>query len=165
MKTPEQRLQRLEDVEAIKALKAEYCAYCDDHYNPDGIASLFVPQGVWDGGFMGRFEGVDAIREHFSGVSSIMGFAIHYVTNPLITITDDDPDAATGQWYLWQPCTQTTRRETALWLAARYQETYAKTDLGWRFVEMIIYPRMFAPYDKGWAEVPFLTGGPREAGN
>ena len=65
------------------------------------------------GGFMGRFEGVEAIREHFSGVSSIMEFAIHHVTNPLITITDDDPDAATGLWYLWQPCTQTTRRETA----------------------------------------------------
>jgi len=27
---------------------------------------------------------------------------------------------------------------------------------------MIIHPRMFAPYDKGWAEVPFLAGGPRD---
>ncbi|HIC33375.1 MAG TPA: hypothetical protein EYO78_01125, partial [Gammaproteobacteria bacterium] len=75
MKTLEQRLQRLEDVEAIKVLKAEYCAYCDDHYDPDGIASLFVEHGVWDGGFMGRFEGTEAIRDHFAGVSSIMGFA------------------------------------------------------------------------------------------
>ena len=49
---------------------------------------------------MGRFEGAEAIRDHFAGVSSIMGFAIHHVTNPLITIADDDPDAAKGQWYL-----------------------------------------------------------------
>ena len=27
---------------------------------------------------------------------------------------------------------------------------------------MIIHPRMFAPYDKGWVEVPFLAGGPRD---
>ena len=162
MKTLEQRLQRLEDVEAIKVLKAEYCAYCDDHYDPDGIASLFVEHGVWDGGFMGRFEGTKAIRDHFAGVSSIMGFAIHHVTNPLINIAEDNPDAANGQWYLWQPCTQTTRKNTGIWLAARYQETYARTGVGWRFVEMIIHPRMFAPYDKGWAEVPFLAGGPRD---
>ena len=52
MTSLEERVQRLEDVEAIKVLKAEYCAYCDDHYDPDGIASLFVEHGVWDGGFM-----------------------------------------------------------------------------------------------------------------
>ena len=112
MTTLEERVQRLEDIEAIKVLKAEYCAYCDDHYDPDGIASLFVEHGVWDGGFMGRFEGNEAIREHFAGVSSIMGFAIHHVTNPLITIVENDPDAANGQWYLWQPCTQTPRKNT-----------------------------------------------------
>ena len=45
-----QRLQVLEDIEAIKRLKARYCAFCDDGYNPDGIAGLFVEDGVWDGG-------------------------------------------------------------------------------------------------------------------
>ena len=162
MTTLDARIERLENIEAIKTLKAEYCAYCDDHYNPDGLASLFVSKGVWDGGFMGRFEGVEAIREHFAGVGSVMGFAIHHVMNPIINLKTDHPETASGQWYLWQPCTQTTKRSTALWLAARYEETYRKTEDGWRFVDMIIHPRMFAPYDKGWAEVPFIAGGPRD---
>ena len=160
MTSLEERVQRLEDVEAIKVLKAEYCAYCDDHYDRDGIASLFVEHGVWDGGFIGRFEGNEAIRDHFVGGSSIMVFAIHHVTNPLITIGENDPDAANGQWYLWQPCTQTTRSNRALWLAANYKDTYTKTKHGWQFVNMIITPKMFSPYESGWAEVPFIGGQP-----
>ena len=157
--TLEERIQRLEDIEAIKGLKARYCAYCDHDYDADGIASLFVREGTWDGGFMGVFEGREAIRSHFARTSSIMGFAIHHVTNPLIDVAGDH---ATGQWYLWQPCTQTIKRDKALWLAARYHETYLRTDEGWRFVEMIVSPRMFAPYEQGWAEVPFMAGGPRD---
>jgi ketosteroid isomerase-like protein len=158
MPSLEQRIQTLEDVEAIKRLKAQYCAFCDDAYDPDGITSLFTEDGVWDGGFMGRFEGRAAIREHFAGTSAIMGFAIHHVTNPLIDVSGD---TATAQWYLWQPCTQTTRRTRAIWLAARYDDTCVRTENGWRFEAMIINPRMFAPYEEGWAEVPFLAGGPR----
>ena len=51
-------VQRLEDESAIKVLKGRYCEYCDNAYDPDGIASLFVEAGIWDGGFMGRFEGL-----------------------------------------------------------------------------------------------------------
>ena len=50
------RLQ-LEGIEAIKILKARYGYYCDDSYDPDGISSLFVEDGVWDGGQFGRYEG------------------------------------------------------------------------------------------------------------
>ena len=163
MKTLNHRIRRLEEIEAIKRLKAEYCAYCDDAYNPDGIASLFVPQGVWDGGFMGRFEGADAIREHFAGVSRIMEFAIHHVMNPIISLDSQNLNAASGRWYLWQPCTETTRGTTALWLAARYEETYRKTGEEWRFVTMTVNPRLFAPYEQGFAEIPFLAGGPKDA--
>ena len=158
MRSIEERLQKLEDEAAIKVLKAHYCEHCDNQYDPDGIASLFIEQGVWDGGFMGRFEGREAIREHFKGVSSVMGFAIHHVTNPIIEV---DGDTATGQWYLWQPCTQ-TKRETGIWLAARYLETYVRSTDGWRFDQMIIHPRMFAPYEGGWAETTFIQGGPRD---
>lgn len=37
---------QLEDIEAIKTLKARYGYYCDDNYDPDGISSLFVENGV-----------------------------------------------------------------------------------------------------------------------
>ena len=164
MLTIEQRLQRLEDESAIKALKAKYCEHCDNSYDPDGIAGLFTQGGVWDGGFMGRFEGREKIRAHFAGTSAMMGFAIHHVTNPIIEV---DEDRASGQWYLWQPCTQTgaqTRKNRAIWLAARYRETYVRADGGWLFDQMIIDPKMFAPYEGGWAETTFVAGGPREDG-
>ena len=158
MTSIEQRLQRLEDESEIKQLKAKYCEFCDNSYDPEGIASLFIQSGVWDGGFMGRFEGREAIRTHFQRTSSVMGFAIHHVTNPIITI---QADTAQGQWYLWQPCTQ-SKSNQAIWLAARYRETYVRTSDGWRFDQMIIDPKMFAPYEGGWAETPFIAGGPRD---
>ena len=160
MKTLEERIQTLEDIEAIKVLKSRYCAYCDSAYNSKGIASLFVDDGIWDGGFMGRFEGAKAIRAHFESVSSVMGFAIHHLTNPIIEISPEDNNRALGSWYLWQPCTQTTRSNRALWLAANYKDTYTKTKHGWQFVNMIITPKMFSPYESGWAEVPFIGGQP-----
>ena len=158
MPTLEQRIQRLEDESAIEVLKARYCEHCDNAYDPDGIASLFTADGVWDGGFMGRFEGRESIRTHFAGTAAVMGFAIHHVTNPIIEI---DGDAASGQWYLWQPCTQ-TRQQRGIWLAARYRETYVRAGDGWLFDEMIIHPKMFAPYEGGWAETTFVAGGPRD---
>ena len=160
MKTLEERIQTLEDIEAIKVLKSRYCAYCDSAYNAKGIASLFVDDGIWDGGFMGRFEGAQAIRAHFESVSSVMGFAIHHLTNPIIEISPEDNNRASGSWYLWQPCTQTTRSNRALWLAANYKDTYTKTNHGWQFVNMIITPKMFSPYESGWAEVPFIGEQP-----
>lgn len=158
MSSIEERVQRLEDEAAIKVLKARYCQFCDDDYDAEGIASLFVEGGVWDGGFMGRFEGREAIHAHFDRTSSVMVFAIHHVTNPIIEV---EGDSAKGQWYLWQPCTQ-SRQQQAIWLAARYRETYARTPEGWRFDQMIIHPRMFAPYADGWAETQFVVGGPRD---
>ncbi len=45
------------DIEQIKQLKHRYCAYCDEQYDPDGIASLFTEDGVWDGGPFRLAEG------------------------------------------------------------------------------------------------------------
>ena len=56
--TLEQRVDRLESIDAIKRLKALYCMYCDAKYDAEGICSLFVEDGVWDGGSsFGRYEG------------------------------------------------------------------------------------------------------------
>src|SRR5262245_54135314 len=46
----EQRLTRIEDIEAIKQLKARYCAIADEDHNPDKITTLFVEDGIWEGG-------------------------------------------------------------------------------------------------------------------
>ena len=75
----EHRIQVLEDIEAIKKLKTRYCAYCDDNYDADGLASLFTPDAIWDGGeVLGRCEGREAIRTLFQGSSQRLSFAIHH---------------------------------------------------------------------------------------
>ena len=85
----EERLLRLEDIEAIKALKHQYCLYCDNDYDPEGLASLFTEDGVWDGGLFGVASGRDGIRKFFGETTKVVKFAIHHVTNPMIEVNGD----------------------------------------------------------------------------
>ena len=55
--TLEQQVARLTDIEDIKQMKSQYCYYADHGYDPDGMASLFVEDAIWDGGDFGRYEG------------------------------------------------------------------------------------------------------------
>ena len=59
--TIEERLARLEAVKDIKALKARYCALCDANYEPERLATLFLPDAVWESELSGRYEGREAI--------------------------------------------------------------------------------------------------------
>lgn len=151
----EERLQRLEDIEAIKQLKARYCDRCDAGYDADGIAELFVEVGVWDGGnTFGRREGREAIRSHFQKASARVSIARHQVMNPMITV---DGDTATGQWLLFQPCTD-AGVDGAVWLAATYHDRYVREGDQWLFSESVIDVAFFTPFDKGWAIEQFLPG-------
>ena len=149
------RVQRLEDIEEIRQLKARYCAYCDAGYDADGIASLYTEDAVWDSGrTFGRAEGREGIRAHFQGASARLSIARHQVMNPIIEV---DGDEATGEWLLFQPCTD-TRDDSAAWLAAGYRDRYRRVDGRWLIAATVIDVAFFAPYDKGWAEQRFLTG-------
>jgi hypothetical protein len=85
--TLEERVDRLESIDAIKRLKAVYCMYCDAKYDAEGICSLFIEDGVWDGGpSFGRYEGHKQIRRFFERISGDILFAAHLVLNPIITV-------------------------------------------------------------------------------
>lgn len=147
----ERRLQVMEDIEAIKKLKTKYCAACDNQYDADAIAALFTEDAVWDGGNFGTFEGREAIRTFFQGASKIFPFALHQVMNPLIEV---DGDTATGQWYLFQPCTLGEQNQ-AMWLAAKYQEQYVRSSGEWQFKNLKVNAEFFTPYEEGWAKKQF----------
>jgi hypothetical protein len=85
----ERRVRALEDIEVIKQLKYRYADACDRGYDADALADLFTEDAVWDGGLFGRYEGREAIRRFFEGVSSDIVFATHYMMNPIITVEDD----------------------------------------------------------------------------
>ena len=145
------RLQRLEDIESIKQLKARYCAFCDENYHPQGIASLFTDDGVWDGGDLGRAEGNAEITKFFEQAPSAFSFAIHNVMNPIIEV---DGDRATGRWYLLQPLIRRSRdgKERAMWLAGRYEDEYVRIGPEWKFKRLKFITRFLASYEEGWAK-------------
>jgi hypothetical protein len=148
-----EKLQWLFDVEQIKQLKHRYCAYCDEQYDPDGIASLFVEDGVWDGGPFGTYEGRDAIHEFFANASNLISFANHYVTNPVIEVSGD---TATGRWDLWQP--MVSEPDTiACWLVAKYRDAYVRRDGAWLFRTLEVDVKALSPYDQGFAKQRFMA--------
>jgi hypothetical protein len=148
----EERLARLEAIEEIKALKARYCALCDAEYDPDGIAALFLPDGVWDGGpTFGCYTGRDAIRAHFRGISGSIRFAAHLVLNPIIEVRS--ADTANGKWRLIMPCTVARDDGTpeARWLLSAYDEDYARYEGSWKFRSLHLTVNFYAPHLAGWA--------------
>ncbi len=149
----EARLDRMESIEAIKKLKHQYCAYCDDSYDPEGIASLFVEDGVWDGGaHFGRHEGHAAIKAHFSAVSSRIVFSAHLVLNERITVEGDRARAA---WWIIMPATIVGEggKRAASWLLGEYDDRYVRRGGTWLFERLTIDTHFVAPHAGGWAEV------------
>ena len=150
------KVRVLEDVENIKKLKAQYCAYCDDNFDADGVASLFVEKGIWNGGKnFGKYAGREAIRKFIAGVSKDVTFSAHMVVNPIIEVKGNK---ATGTWYLWMPTTFAKEgRKQAMWLLGLYNEEYTRTKAsrndrfgGWRFKSLKVKTFFLTPYEEGW---------------
>jgi len=147
----EANVRRLVDIEDIKILKRTYAKHCDDNYDPDGIASCFTEDGVWDGGPLGYAEERSGIREFFANTPNLVVFAVHYTTNPIIEI---DGDSAKGTWYLWQPMVVATG-DQAMWLSAHYNEIYKRIDGKWLIERLAIDVKCFSPYEAGFGQVRF----------
>jgi hypothetical protein len=143
------RVARLEAIDEIARLKARYCAYCDDNYDPEGIASLFAEDGLWDGERFGRYVGRDQIRAFFKSISGEIVFAAHLALNPIIEIKD--ADHGIGKWRLIMPATvRADGRNEARWLVAAYTESYVRVNGVWFFQTMHTHVNFFEPHDGSW---------------
>ena len=153
----EEKIDKLIAIEEIKKLKAEYCGYCDDQYNPDGLASLFVEDAVWDGGpEFGRHEGQDSIKRFFADVSGNILFAAHLVMNPIIEVSGP---TARGKWRLIMPCTAVDSEGVAeaKWLLSKYDEEYKLTGPRWLFSKMHVNSQFYSNHLDGWASETAFT--------
>ena len=148
----ENRIMDLEAADEIRNLKATYAAACDDNYNPDAIAALFVEDAVWESDGLGNFEGREAIREFFRGISSYFTFALHYGLNPKIEVVGD---TARARWYLFMPCTVSDGGR-ALWRAGIDDEEYVRVDGRWMFKRKKSTTVFNTPFEEGWAKTRFL---------
>lgn len=148
----EQKVDHLLAIEAIKQLKYLYCRYCDSGYDADGVASLFVEDGVWDGGeLFGRYEGRETIRKNFATFATNTPFAAHMVVNPIITVNGD---SAQGRWWLWEPIA-VKRQDGAVqgrWLNAEYVDDYVRRDGEWKFQITRILAKFYAGSGVDWAK-------------
>ncbi|MBJ7603298.1 MAG: nuclear transport factor 2 family protein [Candidatus Dormibacteraeota bacterium] len=103
----EERVDRLESEREIHALLFRYAELCDAAYDPDNLAALFTDDATWssrskDGSVdFGHYQGRDAIRSFFAGVSDGLGpMTLHYLLSPRVEI-GPDRDLAAGHCYLY----------------------------------------------------------------
>jgi ketosteroid isomerase-like protein len=153
-----QRVDRLESLEEIRSVKASYAKACDAPYDADAIASLFTEDAVWDGDIFGRYDGREAIRDHFKTSSERMYWQNTYVICPDIELRPGE-DFATGTWYLWEPCTlpagdQPEGKEAAL-LAGKYRDEYRRVNGRWYFSRVEFRPSFLTSLAKGWVRQQF----------
>ena len=142
------KVRHLEDIEALRNLKAEYAAACDDNYDADRLAALFVEDATWESQGMGRYEGREAIREFFRGISGHFVFALHYGLNPQIEVTGD---TARARWYLFMPCTVGDTGK-AMWRAGLDEEEYVRVQGKWMYRSKRSAPFFHTTFEEGWAK-------------
>ena len=153
------RLTRLEDVRAIEQLKYRYANHCDNHYDPEGIAALFVEDGRWVvDGEGGTMTGHEEIKAHFRALSDKITWALHYMIAPQIDLAADG-QSATGRFYLLCLCTiensQDPTKKDPVILTINYTDQFVKRDGTWYFQELLGRTHQVSNWDQGWVEQPF----------
>jgi hypothetical protein len=156
----EQRLTRLEDIEAIKQLKYQYAGYCDNQYDPEGIASLFTPDGHWIvTGVGGEATGHEEIKKHFTALAKDIVWALHYVMAPEIEISSDG-NSATGKFYLLCLCTiiraNDRSQKDAVILTGNYVDQFVKINGRWYFKELSGVIHQASQWTEGWVRQQWL---------
>lgn len=142
--TLEQRVQRMEDESTIRRMLIEYGAFLDAK-DYRSYASLFAPDGVWQGGF-GTFTGPAAIEAMLTANLGApeAGFVnksnFHMLTNPLITL-DGDRAHVESKYLFWTASPD--NRPTPL-LAGRYVDEFVRVGGQWRIARR-----------STWGQIPF----------
>jgi hypothetical protein len=148
----EARLRRLTDLQEIHALKALYCRWVDSGYDaagddPAAFAALFTEDGVWAAGAEPAI-GREAIAAR---AAASRRFRLHLAANAIVDVAGG---RASGTWHALVPTV--TAEGRAVWLAGTYEDTFVRTDAGWKFERVVFHTAFRTPYDEGWALTPFL---------
>jgi ketosteroid isomerase-like protein len=152
MKSLEERVQALEDAREIMNLKARYLGAADGgwdrlSHDADAIADCLTEDVHWSSPEIGTFTR-EGVRELMRGYRRDMPFAIHILSNPVLEV---DGDTAKGRWHLqWQG---TDKDGNELWLAGVYDDTFVRTDKGWKIKTLNMKCAYIGPAAKGWAKL------------
>lgn len=147
------RVEALEAKEAIRDLKVRYAAYCDDNYDPEGIASLFVEDGIWETDQPPTtMRSKSEIRDFFAATSKEFIWALHFVIAPTVELSEDLM-SATAKWYLFGPMTMTSiggDQPDAVITTGLYTDEMVQADGRWLFKKMSVRIEQMSNLDMGW---------------
>jgi hypothetical protein len=115
------------DLRAIEELKYRYVR-CLDLKQWDGFADTLTADVAAGYGAELSFAGRDAVVDFMRSSLGPAIITVHHVHHPEIAI---DGDEANGTWYL-QDTVLITEHRMLLRGAAFYDDTYVRTDAGWR---------------------------------
>ena len=77
--TLEARIQRLEDIRECEQLQYQYEKYLDNEYIGEGIASLFVEDGLWEiTGCGSTARGHETIKKHAENLEKAIKWGQHH---------------------------------------------------------------------------------------
>lgn len=154
------RVDLSESVLAIQAMKARYADLVDQRFSKgtvvdrttlvrvaDGIASMFTPDGVWDGGpGLGVSVGRQAITQQLCDTP--FSFSRHFFVNPRIVV---DGETATGRWDLLSPCRRTSGG--SYWVCGIEDDVYKRIGGVWLHHSMKLATVVMTPVGEGWTKI------------
>lgn len=151
------RLQRLEDIGAIKRLTAHYAIGADRNNNdPEIFAAMMTEDAIWEAEGMMRFEGRDAVvRELHAFSKARIPWSLHFNTNCIVDVAESGK-AASMIWYVFETATVTPEkggRTESMVIGGWYESDIVKTDEGWKFRHIRLFPKLFGRHDlPNWLE-------------
>ncbi len=156
-KTLEERVQILEDIHECEQLMYQYQRYLDHDYDGEGIASLFVEDGIWEiEGVGGKAQGHDQMVKHAADLVKSLPWGQHNMVAPMVKIAEDG-QSATGTFGLI--CALTIRdengNEDAYVEIGKYKNDYVKVDGQWKFKKLYGNMEQASLWSQGWVKAPF----------
>ena len=154
------RVAASESLLAIQSLKARYGQLVDQRFSAgavvdadtlarvaEGVAALFTPDGVWDGGpGLGSVTGRAAIAARLR--QPTLTFSRHFFVNPRI---DLEGGTATARWDLLSPCRGADG--TSYWMCGYEDDEYAYIDGVWLHRSMRLTTVCMTPVGEGWTRI------------
>lgn len=153
----ERTISRLTEIDAVKRVKEAYVLGADD---PDHILEKMLPLVADDveidfGEDFGKVKGRDGFRALLE--KRKFPWTFHYMIPHAVDVSDDR-QTAKGTWYLWELATMPNARTgdlEAVWIAARYDNEFAKKEGAWQITKLKFNAQIISPYSDGWVKTRF----------
>ena len=153
------RLERLESERRIAHVMYRYIHACDELKDAEAIASLFTDDAIWEG--KGRFSefgqtsGREAIREMFVENPKMLPFTAHFLTNPVIVLSQEGSEGW-GQWHTLEAAT--LRDQSAqVWILAWYDNDFELVGDDWKIKHVRYTDTCVVPYEDGWLKTRYVS--------